>query len=77
MISGRFFLDPDREMPFSKILRSVERLVLAFVVWNVVYHFWYLYMIVGLYLITPFLRRIAEDKQLSEYLSDFSFCLCC
>ena len=83
MISGRFFLDPDREMPVSKILRAVERLVLAFVVWNVVYqiwyigrntytglnwkgiasqaligpyHFWYLYMIVGLYLITPFLR---------------------
>ena len=25
------------------------------------YHFWYLYMIVGLYLITPFLRKIAAD----------------
>lgn len=100
MISGRFFLDPDREMPFSKILRSVERLVLAFVVWNVVYqiwyigrntytglnwkgiasqaligpyHFWYLYMIVGLYLITPFLRKITEDKQLSEYFIGLFF----
>lgn len=100
MISGRFFLDPDREMPVSKILRSVERLVLAFVVWNVVYqiwyigrntytglnwkgiasqaligpyHFWYLYMIVGLYLITPFLRKITEDKQLSEYFIGLFF----
>lgn len=94
MISGRFFLDPDRQMPFSKILKSVGRLALAFVIWNIVYqifyiltnsyvglnwkgvlsqgvigpyHFWYLYMIIGMYLITPFLRKIAEDKKLSEY----------
>lgn len=94
MISGRFFLDPDREMPFTKIVKAIERLALAFIVWNVVYqtyyiltdaytglnwkgilsqaligpyHFWYLYMIVGLYLITPFLRKIAEDRKLSEY----------
>ena len=94
MISGRFFLDPDRNMPFSKILKAIVRLIVAFLVWNVVYqtyyiltdsytglnwkgilsqaligpyHFWYLYMIVGLYLITPFLRKISEDKLLSEY----------
>lgn len=93
MTSGRFFLDPDREMPFSKILKAIGRLALAFVVWNAVYqtyyiltdsytglnwkgiasqaligpyHFWYLYMIGGMYLITPFLRKIAEDRQLSE-----------
>ena len=100
MISGRFFLDPDREMPFSRILKAIRRLVLAFVVWNVVYqiwyiardtytglnwkgimsqaligpyHFWYLYMIVGLYLITPFLRKIAEDKGLAEYFIGLFF----
>lgn len=100
MISGRFFLDPDRQMPFSKILKAIGRLVLAFVVWNVVYqtyyiltdsytglnwkgilsqaligpyHFWYLYMIVGLYLITPFLRKIAEDKRLAEYFIGLFF----
>lgn len=100
MISGRFFLDPDRQMPFSKILKAIGRLVLAFVVWNVVYqiwyigrdtytglnwkgilsqaligpyHFWYLYMIVGLYLITPFLRKITEDKCLSEYFVGLFF----
>lgn len=32
-----------------------------------VYHFWYLFMLVFLYAITPFLRKIAEDKGLSEY----------
>lgn len=100
MISGRFFLDPERQIPFSKILRAIGRLVLAFVVWNVVYqawyiprgtyiglnwkgilsqsligpyHFWYLYMIVGLYLITPFLRKITADKQLSEYFIGLFF----
>lgn len=94
MISGRFFLDPDRQMPYSKILKAIIRLTLALVIWNAVYfvhylitdsygtlnwkgilsqaaigpyHFWYLYMIIGLYLITPFLRKIAEDAQLSKY----------
>ncbi len=102
MISGRFFLDPDRKMPFSKIRKAVGRLALAFVIWNVLYqiyyilsdyytglnwkgmlsqaligpyHFWYLYMIIGLYLITPFLRKIAEDKQLSEYFIGLFFVL--
>lgn len=94
MISGRFFLDPEREMPFRKLLKAILRLVIAFVAWDVVYqlfyvlsgtyaglnwkgilsqavmgpyHFWYLFMIVCLYAITPFLRKIAEDKRLMEY----------
>lgn len=100
MISGRFFLDPARDMPYSKILRAIGRLILAFAVWNVVYqiwyiasnaypglnwkgiasqaligpyHFWYLYMIIGLYLITPFLRKITENKDLSEYFIGMFF----
>jgi len=31
------------------------------------YHLWYLYMIVGLYAITPILRKIAADKEVSRY----------
>lgn len=31
------------------------------------YHMWFLYAIVGLYLITPFLRKITEDEKLTEY----------
>lgn len=31
------------------------------------YHLWYLYMIAGLYIITPVLRRIAGDKEASGY----------
>ena len=94
MISGRFFLDSERQMPFTKLLKAIERLVIAFVVWDIIYqiyyistdayvglnwkgilsqaligpyHFWYLYMIVGLYLITPFLRKITEEKRTTEY----------
>lgn len=94
MISGRFFLDPEREMPFRKILKSIWRLVVAFVVWDVVYqiyyiwsgaygdlnwkgilsqtlvgpyHFWYLHMLIWLYAIVPFLRKIAESKKMMEY----------
>lgn len=94
MISGRFFLDPEREVSSHKILKSIWRIVIAFVFWNVVYqiyyvlsgayaglnwkgillqamigpyHFWYLFMIVCMYAITPFLRKIAVDKRLTEY----------
>lgn len=31
------------------------------------YHLWYLYMLAGLYILTPLLRKIAEDKRLTEY----------
>lgn len=31
------------------------------------YHMWYLYMIVGLYIITPLIRKITEHKQVIEY----------
>lgn len=94
MISGRFFLDPEREMSSQKILKSIKRIIIAFVFWDIVYqlfylfsgtyadlnwkgvlvqailgpyHFWYLFMIVCMYAITPFLRKIAENKRLMEY----------
>ena len=31
------------------------------------YHLWFLFVIAGLYLITPFLRKITADKLLTEY----------
>lgn len=30
-------------------------------------HMWFLYALVGLYLLVPFLKKIAEDKKLTEY----------
>lgn len=94
MISGRFFLDPQREITGQKLCKAIWRLVVAFVLWNIVYqlyyiiagayaglnwkgvlaeaiigpyHFWYLHMLVLLYAITPFLRKIVQDKRLTEY----------
>lgn len=31
------------------------------------YHLWYLPMIIGVYMIAPFLRRMVEDRRLTEY----------
>lgn len=31
------------------------------------YHLWFLYMIIGLYMLTPILRKITEDKKTTEY----------
>ena len=95
MISGRFFLEPARDISIGKLLtKYIPRLVFAFVIWSAVYtaydvwsgtytnlnifgiltqyiagpvHFWYLYMTVGLYLLTPILRKVAKDKMLCTY----------
>lgn len=94
MISGRFFLDPDRELPVSKLIKAITHLVLAFAFWSLIYqihsvvagtyperswrgviaafligpyHFWYLTMLICLYAIIPFLRKITESKALMEY----------
>lgn len=98
MISGRFFLDENRNISLRDIFgKYLKRLILAFVVWSAVYqayyvihsavtgagylnikgilsewitgayHLWYLYMLAGLYILTPFLRKIAQDKKLTEY----------
>lgn len=31
------------------------------------YHLWYLYLIVGIYLVTPFLKKVVEDKNITIY----------
>lgn len=40
------------------------------------YHMWFIFMIVGLYMVTPLLRAISKDKKLTEYflLLSFGFC---
>lgn len=37
------------------------------------FHMWFLYMIIGIYIITPFLRKIAENEQLVKYFLVLSF----
>lgn len=93
MVSGRFFLDPERTVTVKRIFNAIIRLCIAFVVWDLIYqiyyiisgsysdlnwkgiimqavegpyHFWYIYMMIGVYLLIPFLRRITENKTLME-----------
>lgn len=40
------------------------------------YHLWFCYMIIGLYLITPFLRRFTDNQRLMEYFICLSFLFC-
>jgi surface polysaccharide O-acyltransferase-like enzyme len=37
------------------------------------YHLWYVYMIIGIYLIIPILRKIAENETLLKYFTILSF----
>jgi surface polysaccharide O-acyltransferase-like enzyme len=100
MISGVLFLNPEREIPVSKILtRYVLKMVLALVllaipaeaalqfvasgyqfspqqiktaILNILQgktqtHFWYLYLIIGLYLITPLMRAFTRSVAKKEY----------
>lgn len=98
MVSGAFFLDPERQYPPKKLARHVIRLVCAFIFWSLLYalfnvheagqfnlkeffwdcfygpfHFWFIFMIISLYLVVPFLRKITADKRLTEYFLLLSF----
>ena len=96
MISGRFFLDPERIIPLRVLFQKyILRLFLAFIFWSAVYtayyvwdgtygnlnifgilteyiygpiHFWYLYAAVGLYLLTPILRKFVQDHTSCLYV---------
>ena len=95
LISGRFFLDPQRNVTIERIWKKyICRIVVVFVVWSSVYslyyvvsgaynglniwgiltqwiegpyHFWYLYAIIGLYALTPILRKITENGKTMLY----------
>lgn len=97
MISGVFFLNPNKEISLGVLLKKyVLRIVIAFLIWSFLYaftkffmdliwgegpqwsglikriivghyHLWFLYMIVGLYLIVPFLKKITAYKYLTEF----------
>lgn len=95
MISGRFFLDPERKVTTVNLFRkNILHIVTAFIFWSAVftvyylisgsfdglssfgvlaefihgpYHLWFLYAIIGLYLLTPILRKITADEKTLAY----------
>lgn len=108
MISGMFFLDPERDVPISKLYKkSIFRLVIALVVWglfyqltsdnsdiihsrhlnflplwclNIVnaiikipfgpvwYHLWFVYMLIGLYILTPLYRVFVKNAEQNDFV---------
>lgn len=106
MLSGMFFLDPQKDIPTPKLFsKYIWRIVTAYIFWSTLYalwvnwsiyhtissdmikgtliqfivgnyHLWFLFMIVGLYLITPFMRMItaqASRQMLTYFLVLFFF----
>ncbi len=41
------------------------------------YHLWFVFAIIGLYLITPLLRKITADEKMTEYFLTLWFVFCC
>ena len=95
MISGRFFLDPERSITIRKLWKKyLPHIAIVFLTWTTIYtlyyvksggydnlsiwgiltqwvegpyHFWYLYATIGLYALTPILRKITADDTVMAY----------
>ena len=88
MISGVFFLSPDKEISIKKLFtKYIPKLIFIYIFWSVAYyfynvyrdyyalgvkelllfvlrgsfHFWYLPVIAGLYLISPLLKNMIKN----------------
>ncbi len=109
MLSGMFFLDPDKDISTRKIyFKYIPRILAALVFWGIAYniyhacqwfsgeellrhiakiptkiafecawpHLWFLYAIIGLYIITPILRvftKYASKQEIEYFLIIFAF----
>lgn len=107
MLSGMFFLDPNKEIKVKGLyFKSISRILAALLVWafiyelykhairqntlsfdflydtiikivqgNTHYHLWFLYMIIGIYVITPILRVFIKNatKRDIEYFLIIAF----
>lgn len=101
MLSGIFFLDPNRAFSIKKLYKkNILRLVTTFVFWSALYavfftwndyrtfnaevwgaifeafkeghfHLWFLFRMIEIYVMVPFLRKIAEEKKIILYLIAF------
>ncbi|OUM61584.1 hypothetical protein PIROE2DRAFT_20928 [Piromyces sp. E2] len=107
-ISGVFFLNPEKELPYKKLYQKyIFHIVKSLLFWAPFYaivdrfiinfnhipysfnkvvlhetikscflaygHLWYLYFVIGLYMITPFLRPIVKDRRAAWYAVWFFF----
>ena len=96
MISGIFFLSPERNVSISKIWsKNILKLSLAYIVWSMIYallrifyvnpepftwktfctealvqefHLWYIPMMIGIYVLVPFMRFFTAHAERKHYL---------
>lgn len=109
MLSGMFFLNPEREIPMQKLYKkNILRLIIALVVWGLFYqltgdhnlekanssflnnlptweqtvviafarlpfgpawyHLWFLYMLIGLYILTPLYRIFVKNAEKKDFV---------
>ena len=102
MISGCFFLNPDKVYSVRSILNKIFRLIVAFFFWSLIYavriavyeqgesvvsvlyafvlntitgnyHMWFVFLIIGLYVISPILRKITAEKRITEFFFIITF----
>lgn len=98
MISGYLILDPNRDMPVSKIWRYIKRMLYSLLTFGLFYcliqnvldmgignpvyliissvknliegncwgHMWYVYMMIGLYILTPIIRGFVARESKHE-----------
>lgn len=58
---------------FDKFLHGEEIETVIGVAMQGNYHLWFLYMLLGLYVLVPLLRKITEDKRATEYFLGIGF----
>ena len=76
MISGMYLLDPERELTLKKLYsKYILRIVLSLIIFNSIYisyyysgiQFWYLYLALFLYIITPILRIFTKNANKEDF----------
>jgi len=103
MISGIFFLNPDKKITLKKLYtKNIFRMVKCLIFWSLYYeifdkyvvnvlnkqykydknlvktivhdvilahgHLWYLYFVIGLYMVTPIYRAVTKERETAWYM---------
>jgi len=69
-----FFWDPGFQKS-EKWSRNIYLLAKSIAVSNVEYHLWFIYAILGLYLVTPVIRLFTHSAQMQDYAYFFVVCI--
>lgn len=70
LVYGIYFVANEPDRPFMTLAYQF-----VYTLFTGYHHMWFVFMIIGLYIITPILRKLVEDKKVMKYflLCSFSF----